>query len=271
MTTIPIKKYYPQAAQLKPLVKYFWVLDSARPLTLDHTILPVNNIDIIFNFLSPMAFEKKGTLHHTPGKSYFSGLTATPMVMKQQGPVQTIGVAFFPAGFFPFFKIPVSEFTDETIGLEALVKHVANHLESRLQTAKRIQHKIALLEEFFLQLLDPAALLPRETGSLLNHYYASRLRVREFCHAYGVHPRTLERVFNKYVGVSPKLFFRLRRFQRIVSRLMHPEPHSLTTVAHEFDYFDQTHFIKDFKAFSGSSPSRFVKDKRSIMQIMEIS
>lgn len=271
MALILIKRYHPEAEPLKKLIKYFWVLESDRGTNLNHKKLPVNNIDMIFNFLAPMRFEKEGMTHETPGNIFFSGLTGKHVVLKQQGLILTIGVAFFPAGFYPFFGIPVSEFKNHTIGLDAILNKSATEFEERLGEAGRVSGKIALIENFFLERLDQNTLPARDTGMLVNRFCSNNSGVRDFCGRHGVHPRKLERLFNKYVGVAPKQFRRLSRFQSMVNRLLGTSRENLTTLAHEFEFYDQTHFIKDFKAFAGSSPSKFLKEKRSLKQIMKIS
>lgn len=270
MTTIQIRKYYPEARPLKHLIKYFWVFDSYSHIRLNHTILPVNNIDILFNFLAPMTFEKQGMIHETPGNVFFSGLTGDPVIMKQKGIIQTIGVSFFPLGFYPFFKIPVSEFKDDTFGLDALLNNMAVELEERLRDAAGLMDKTRLLEDFFLRRLNQRALLPDDICRLLDGFYHANMGVREFCRQNDVHPRKLERIFNKFVGTTPKRFLRLSRFQSILRTLLKTNHVDLTTLAHEFAFFDQMHFIKDFKSFTGHSPSAFLKARQSIMQIMEI-
>jgi hypothetical protein len=73
-----------------------------------HKLLPINNIDIVFNLLSPVTFEQNGMSYEAPSTGFFRGLTKEYILRKQQGAVLTIGVSFFPAGFYPFFGIPVS-------------------------------------------------------------------------------------------------------------------------------------------------------------------
>ncbi len=270
MTSIAIKKYYPTAAPLKSLIKYFWVLDSGRHISLHHKILPVNNIDILINLKSPMTFEKKGVTYKTPGNIYFQGLNGDHTLMQQEGTVLTIGVSFFPTGFFPFFKIPVSEFKDDTIGLDVLLNALTTELEDKLRAAKTMAAKITILEQFFLGLLDQHPIISRETTALFHQFYTAGLPVRAFCREYGVHPRTLERRFNRFVGVTPKQFYRLSRFQVVLNKLIRPPQATLTDLAHDLDYYDQAHFIKDFKAFTGCAPSDFLKEKQSFKQIMTI-
>ncbi len=270
MIPLDTKRYPPESAPLKKLIKYFWASECSEAIHLNHTILPVSNIDLIFNFLSPIHYEKNGVHHETPGNIFFSGLRSDPLLMKQKGQVLTIGVSFFPTGFYPFFKIPVSEFKNHTTGLDQVLNRSTEELEQQLRETDRTADKIRLLETFFLRLLDQTEVLPRDTRLLMNHFYSENRGIREFCRTHGVHPRTLERMFNKYVGTSPKGFLRLNRFQMALNTLLKPEQGALTPLAHEFNFYDQPHFIKDFKSFTGSSPSRFLKEKNAVMQIMNL-
>lgn len=266
--TIYIKKFYPRAKHLKNLIKYFWVFECPK-INLCHKLLPVNNIDIIFNFLSPMTFEKNGITFETPSNIFFRGLTKKYILMKQQGAVLIIGASFFPAGFYPFFGIPISEFRNETFGLDTILKNVANEIEAKLIDTDTIPRKIELLEDFFIDQLDQNALLPLDTYKLLTHFSLSNMSINNFCLRNGVHHRTFERLFNKYIGTTPKLFSRLSRFQIILNNLIKRQEKNLTTLAHEFEFFDQPHFIKDFESFTGSSPSKFLKENQAIKQIIK--
>lgn len=267
--SISIKKFYPKAKPLKNLIKYFWVSENHSPITLCHKLLPVNNIDIIFNLSSSITFEKNGVTYKTPGDIFFRGITDEHILMKQQGAVLTIGASFFPAAFYPFFKIPVSEFKNEMFGLDTILNNNANDIEAKLRATITISEKIELLEYFFLELLDKSALLAPDRYKLLHLFYSTDLSIKDFCLKNGVHPRTFERLLNKYVGTTPKLFFRLSRFQIILNNLINRQKKNLTTLANEFDFCDQSHFIKDFKSFTGSSPLNFLKEKKSFKQIIK--
>jgi AraC-like DNA-binding protein len=118
---------------------------------------------------------------------------------------------------------------------------------------------------------NPRGLFPQSfSGFLVNPGKSEDMGVRPFCGHYGVHVRTLERMFNKYVGTTPKGFLRLNRFQTALNRLLNSGHENLTELTHDFNFYDQPHFIREFKSFTGSSPSRFVKEKQAIMQITKI-
>ena len=97
-----------------------------------------------------------------------------------------------------------------------------------------------------------------ENATALIEAHGGQIQVGELAHILNVNSRTLERRFKVTLGFSPKMFIRLVRFQKIVEKLRSlPTSHRLTDIAHEFGYTDQSHFIRDFKALSGVSPSSF--------------
>ncbi|MCG8615953.1 MAG: helix-turn-helix domain-containing protein [Desulfobacterales bacterium] len=264
-------RFYPRSDLLKPLIKYFWVFESRGEVELNHTILPVSNIDLIFNLCTPSVYEKQGKIHTPPGDAFFSGLRSEPITMKQSGRIFTMGAAFFPAGFFPFSGIPVSEFKDMTLGLDDIVPGQTQWLFQALHQAGSIKEKIDVLEHFFLTLvsknLDRKRRVPGDARRLMNSFGTENTGVKAFCNNHGVHPRTLERMFNRYIGTSPKGYLRLSRFQSTLNHLLKADQVPLTRLAQDLEFYDQPHFIRDFKAFTGASPSRFLKEKKAIIQL----
>jgi AraC-like DNA-binding protein len=87
--------------------------------------------------------------------------------------------------------------------------------------------------------------------------------VQEFCTFHKLYYKKLERLFLKYVGYTPKSYFRLLRFNRAL-RQIHRRKDFLTSIALDCGYYDQSHFIKDFKQFTGLSPGRFEPDQHKV-------
>lgn len=270
-----IRRFAPRSPGLRPLIKYFWISDSGGNVDMDHKILPMANIDLLFNLAAPIFYEKCGRLRATPGGMFLTGLTSRHMVMKQQGRIRLIGVSFFPSGLYPFIRIPVSELRDATVGLEQILGSDAARLEEQLHSTECLQSRLRLLEERLLELLIRNVRSTEVSSELALSFISSGISsgqsIRDFCDASGAHPRTLERHLNRHVGASPRQYLRLRRYQDALTRLMAGQPQSLTELAHELGYYDQAHFINDFKSFTGSAPSVFLEERRSFIQIMKIS
>lgn len=236
---------------------------------LSYKLLPVNNIDVVLNFAAPMIYHK-GTERNTAPKYSFTGIRNHYQLVDQAGEYNIFGVSFFPAGFYPFLKRPLSEYTDQTIDFSLCKKNFQSKIEGRFNPEGIISQQIEVLENIFLQLIDPKFVPENRTIRLINAFCKNihTLKIKEFCDEYGIHQRKLERLFRRHIGVSPKSFQRINRFQAVLNKLLRLDLRDFTTVGHDAFYYDQAHFIHDFKFFTGCSPSHFLNEKRSMMQLL---
>lgn len=236
---------------------------------LSYKLLPVNNIDVVLNFAAPMIYHK-GTERNTAPKYSFTGIRNHYQLVDQAGEYNIFGVSFFPAGFYPFLKRPLSEYTDQTIDFSLCKKNFQSKIEGRFNPEGIISQQIEVLENIFLQLIDPKFVPENRTIRLINAFCKNihTLKIKEFCDEYGIDQRKLERLFRRHIGVSPKSFQRINRFQAVLNKLLRLDLRDFTTVGHDAFYYDQAHFIHDFKFFTGCSPSHFLNEKRSMMQLL---
>jgi len=173
------------------------------------------------------------------------------------------GVHFKPGGAFPFLDPPASELHNTLVSLEDLWGRLARHLRERLLEAPTPQARFRILEQ---------TLLARAAERLQRHP-AVAFALHEF---HGLpHTRTIADVtgqiglsakrfidlFSGEVGLTPKLFCRVRRFQRVLRRIGAGRPVEWAAVAADCGYFDQSHFIHDFRAFSGINPSTYIAQR----------
>ncbi len=269
-----LTRHPPRHPLLKQLIKFFWVLKSKHPITLHHKLLPVNNIDIVLNFSSPMSYgtETGGEIVEIPRYS-LSGIRYRYYTAHQTGNIYMIGVSFFPMGLYPFLRMPVSEITNRTLELNDVIHMFSAGLEAKIDPSGTVPQHLELLEAHLAQMVSPQHLPSRETMGLIDAFCSQMndLDVWEFCDEQGINQRRLERVFNKYIGVNPKFFKKLTRFQQTLNRLLAQRYTDLTSLAYDNAYYDQAHFIRDFKSFTGSPPSQFVKEKKSLKEILTVS
>ncbi len=93
------------------------------------------------------------------------------------------------------------------------------------------------------------------------------LQISEFCKQNNINIRNLERMFNKHIGLTANTFSTLNRFHLSMNQLLQNNYDKFSDLAFDNDYFDQMHFIRDFKRFTGTTPRSFVHQKSSIMQV----
>jgi AraC-like DNA-binding protein len=173
-----------------------------------------------------------------------------------------VGISFRPAGAVPFLKLPSTELCDQHLELGDLWGSFARQLRDRVLEAPTPVTKLRALELALLQ----------RAGGMFDDHPAVEYAVKTFLRApqtanitrivteTGFSSRRFIELFKHHVGLPPKLFCRVRRFQSVLRRITSGRPVRWTDVALDCGYFDQAHFIHDFRGFSGINPSKYLSD-----------
>ncbi len=271
MELLQVKKYPVKNPILRQLIKYFWVLTSNNEVNISHKLLPVNNIDIIINFSSQIKYTLGNKTQTIPKGLHFNGISKQYYTINQMGKLNVLGISFFSEGLYPFLKIPLSEFTNRTIELDLLISRFTSRIEEKISISNAYSEKFDIMENELLQLIDFELIKTKDISQLFNTFYwnTKKLDINCFCAQYGIAQRKMERIFNKYVGISPKAFQKINRFQGISNQILKKEYVDLTSLAYEYGYYDQMHFIKDFKSYVGCSPSQFINKGEAVKEILK--
>jgi AraC-like DNA-binding protein len=192
--------------------------------------------------------------------SILCGVHSECFVIDTEEQADVVGVQFRPGGAFPFFGVPSSETHNLHIPLDAFWGNFAKEVRERLLGARSDTETFQILEN---------ALLARTRGTLERHpavafaltqfQSASSMRaVGDVTECIGLSARRFVEVFQKEVGLTPKLFCRVRRFQKVLRTIRSGKGLEWTEIALSCGYYDQAHFNHDFRAFSGINPSTYV-------------
>ena len=269
-----IKKYPVKHPLLKKYIKFFWEIHEEN-IQLYHKLIPVRNIDLKFNLSE--------TPHHIclNGKQdiledvYFSGLQDhfRNAHLKLNGKADIFGICFLPEGFFPFVKIPVSEFKNQLLGTSEIGFNAAKRISERLKEAHDVAARLDIIENELASLLDDAYYIPKKFQQLFNTLKQNdnSQQIAEFCQRQNIGMRKLERLYNKYIGIPAKTYGTLDRFQSSLNKLLYNDYSKLSDIAYDDGYFDQMHFIKEFKRFTGNTPKCFVVNNNSMLQIGKLT
>ena len=196
----------------------------------------------------------------------FDGVVAGPhsryFVLDTSQPRSLVGVHFKPGGAFPFVPPPLYELSNAVVPLDALWGNLAYELRDRLGDAQTDKECFAIVERVLLE----------RAGSRLAHHPAVAYALRQFTRVphrrtvaevtaqIGLSQRRFIELFTREVGLAPKVFCRVRRFQAAVAAAHRARP-DWTAVALDCGYFDQAHFIHDFEEFSGLTPSAWAAQR----------
>jgi AraC-like DNA-binding protein len=179
----------------------------------------------------------------------------------------TAGVAFRPGGAFPFLGLPAGELQDGNASLSDLWgSQAASDLREQLLAARSPQAKFKILEQAFLDRInapvDPTH--PAVSFAVENFRHRPTRPVSSVTDQIGLSDRHFIQLFSRQVGLTPKLFCRVQRFQQVLRNLSSLAAGSVIDwpqIALTCGYFDQAHFIHDFRAFSGINPTTYLANK----------
>ncbi|MFN8059909.1 MAG: helix-turn-helix domain-containing protein [Vicinamibacterales bacterium] len=246
----------PPSAPLRPFIEHYWfVRADEEPVDLRVDVFVDGRADLVFNFGDPYLREVIGgpAVEHT--RSNLDAQRLEPIRISQRGRVRIAGVRFHLGGLGPFVSRPLRSFTGQTPDPTAVFGDAVRAVEHDLERTDDLDASAALLDAFFEACLTretPFDRFDRALRCLVDSHGTAG--VEEIASAGGVSSRHLERLFARYLGIAPKMTGRILRFQRVLRALMRDPGCPLARLAAEAGYFDQAHFIKDFKRMSGGVP-----------------
>ncbi len=242
-------------ASLSAYIECFWFLElapTAEP-QLDH-VLPDGRAEMIFHYGKPPLLQDSQGHFVEQGRALFAGQLEASIVLKTHAAASMLSVRFRPAGVSQFFGFPQSELTGRVTELSSVAGHLTRDLiEQVLGDAQNNDQRIKYLVSFFEKRLGYRPLF--DLAPLINEIEerGGHTRAAELAARHGLSRRQLERLFKHQVGVSPKTFCKVVRFQRFLSALKQPGVR-LLDAGLDCGYYDQSHLIREFKAFAGVAP-----------------
>jgi AraC-like DNA-binding protein len=256
---------------LNSYINSFYCPHESLPLPREK-ILPLPGLDLKINFGGGFQVYDADQIEPftTLTESWVLGLWTTSHIVDWPEDLQYVGVNFKPGGAYPFLGVQLSELQNQIVSLDAIWGTCAAELRERLYAAPTIQARFALLEQFLLARLCDTAPVVRCRGTPaglkvvqcavaeIARQHGS-LSIRELSESMGMSQKHLIVQFKQMVGCTPKDLGRLYRFGDILASIDPTQPVDWTVVAHQFYFHDQSHFIRDFREFSGHTPSDYLR------------
>lgn len=251
----------PPHPKLARFVKLLWVFqaEDLEPRAPER-VVPDGIVEAVIHFGDPfLTLYGDGSVERQP-TSFLISQTCRFIDLQPTGKSGFVAVHFYPWGAHHFFDLPVREFADQTIPADLVWGTGAAELEERVSLAGDNKQRIEIVQRFLLRQLERHH--GQEVDRLVRFVWQRRGRfaIAPMAHELGVSERRLERLFNSSVGTTPKRFARITRFLDSCRVLRYNDFETLTEVAYQGGYYDQSHFIKEFRDFAGVTPAAFVAD-----------
>ncbi|MEL6535235.1 MAG: helix-turn-helix transcriptional regulator [Bacteroidota bacterium] len=189
-------------------------------------------------------------------RSFVIGQLTQPLEIQPTGATGIFSVRFYPDGFLPFSDFPIDAMKNTAISIEEIFGEAGVHLEENILSAPDTESRIRIMEKFLLDQLSLPQNVDRVIQATVETILTAngQLTIEGLTQSTSISQRQLERKFAKAIGLSPKRLTDIVRLQAALKKLLNQDFTSLTSLAYEGEYYDQAHFIKDFKKYTGHTP-----------------
>lgn len=235
-------------------VRCFWWLEG-YDASYTHRSMADVCTELIFHYKGTFTDLQTGDASYQAG---FHGQADTFTRFSIDGHFGIFGIYLYPYAISALFGIPGTELTNQMPDLETFLGRESNRLQDAMMLAQDNEERIAIITAFLMQQLTSRR--TRQPGVFEAIHYMihaeDAMSVGELSQKYFLSQRQFERNFKQAAGFSPKLFSRIARFHHALQQYGNVN-RSLTGIAHDCGYYDQSHFIHEFKAFSGHHPRQY--------------
>ncbi|QEE50588.1 helix-turn-helix transcriptional regulator [Flavobacterium alkalisoli] len=261
-------KTYIPTENLNPYVRFFWSLDNSME------IAPLQSFRAMADGCPGIIFQ------HPDDGCFYQKEKALPQIflygqstkfteLTLKGKMNAIGIYLHPSSLKLIFGLNPEELTDSCLDVNELCKKTGFSLLEQLNDAKTVKQRIEILSVFlFLHIKAndfnknevmayALSAIMRSGGNIILRDLQEQLQMSE---------RTFERKFKEYVGITPKLFTRICRFQSSLNQMRNNTFEKLSDVAFQNDYSDQSHFIRSFREFAGFSPNQYQNFSKEVVE-----
>lgn len=246
------KEYLPSAA-LWPYIESYWVFDSIVGEERTVRVLPDGCVDILLN-----CNEKSPNNALPPFCPYIVG-TMTTFSDVTYHPIKMIGIRFKPGGITAFIRTPIHELTDQSIKMN-LIETIFDQtqFQDTLTEKKNLLEMINYINFYLLRQLNNVNIPDKQIMTAVNLIKQNNgcLPVRELLNEVCLSQRQFERKFKSAIGITPKVFSSVIRFQNAHRLLQQQSEQSIFLTAIECGYYDHAHFIREYKRFTGNTPKQ---------------
>lgn len=260
-----------------PLSRYIedlWLVKGRLQSRWRNAIFPDGAMELILNLGDPQKLCDPGAPHRATHfkRSWISGERSEPILIEEAGLIHLIGVRFRPGGAHPFFRLPISELTGRVVELDAVWGAEIEFLREQLAAAPHPKAVFGVLEKWLLERLAGRPGLNRSLAFALEQIQrgGEHARIGQIVETIGISHKHLTREFDRCVGLSPKQLARVFAFQSAIKTIGFQATVDWADTAAACGYYDQAHFIREFRAFAGMTPAAYLNRRGPFLNYVSV-
>lgn len=261
-------KYFKPDSQLRNLIKWYWIMEmDAGESSAEQQFFPLGAIEIILHLQTPFLRLQHGDWK--PEKNTFiEGQQPGVLKVKQAGIMKTVGITLYPWATFFLYKNSPRVFTNSSFHINDIDASINVLYEALLENEKD-EDVAGLCDKYFLLSIKDKTVRYRSSDLVMIDLFKKPIesfKVGNLKREWKFSSKFFEKKFSELIGVSAGELMKKRRMNRAIQMMLCGDFISLTDVAYFTGYYDQSHFIKDFRVFFDSKPSGLLKKNHDLLK-----
>jgi len=259
---------YAPSPRLRPFVDRLWTLEGASDAGAIEPILPDGHVEIIVHAGDPFVEIGADGVPRRQSPLLLAGQLTRATRIGPAGVTRVVGARLRPNGVHALLRIPQWEITDRVIDVSTAHRGLGRLLRDDVSGRAR-EDLVHALDRALLRIAPPSPIAT--PAAVAVHAAVARrglIDVRGLAQASGLGDRQIQRAFRDEVGITPKRLLRILRFQEVLRRVRTPDPgRKWADVATACGFYDQAHFVNDFRSFAGCTPGDWAIDDASLTAV----
>ena len=250
--------------ELESTIECYWIVNDDDTTPRQQKIVPDGFTEIIFHFADPYRIRLYDEWE-LQSECLLAGQIRKHFFLENTGRSDIVGIKLKPTALTHLFGLDMHQFTDKVVDLSTVSGTDFSETGRRLHETKDPAEKVSFLNIHFKKLLSERPLRETAVEKAIDIIFSKHgmMSVSEISRSAGVGERQLENLFKKYIGLSPKFFTRIIRFNYIFT-LVQENNQNWSGIVYDASFFDQSHFIRNFKDFTGENPSDYSFDEKNL-------
>jgi AraC-like DNA-binding protein len=256
-----IYRTYQPRSPLSQFIEVLWMREGDNLPQSQSRLLPIGSMELVINLhedrIPLFDCHSRAPIGSTNG-SMLCGAHSQGFIINNESKLSVMGVHFKPGGNASFFSLPAGELHNQRVSLDELWQGRAAELRERLLEASTWEARFLVLERFLLMVMQPSDRYPAVDFALRQFERSPASTVSAVTDKVGFSARHFNKIFRDQVGLTPKLFCRIRRLQQVLDLISSKDQVDWTDIAIACGYFDQAHFIHDFRMLADCTPTEYL-------------
>lgn len=261
--------YKPKSAFLNEFIQCFWFIKHDS-IPIQTKILPDGHSDIMLNFGKSYSMAFNNESEFIVNDNVFVGQRTKTLLLNQTGNVNMVGVRLHPGKEYAFLNQSAHLFQNTLTPLHLLMGKALDSYLNDFPNCHLEEHQVAMTEQLFENHFKNSKATPNSLLDLALKNIQRNIKIEhemDFYKSLNLNYKQSERMFKKHIGITPKKYLRVIRFYQAYMEMRSKKTINWLDVLNEFNFYDQSHFIKEYYYFTGNSPKKQFRKKDTLEDI----